>query len=39
MLFEKYFDGTKDHHLETYLLNLEVMSPRHLFLLKFESTR
>ena len=39
MLFEKYFYGTKNHHLQTYLLNFEAISPLYPFLLKFEFTR
>ena len=38
MLFEKYFHGKKDYHLETYLLNFEAISPFYQFLLKFEFT-
>ena len=35
----KYFHGTKNHHLETYLLNFEVISPLYPFFMKFEFTR
>ena len=33
MLFEKHFDSIKNHHLETYLLIFEAISPLYPFLL------
>ena len=36
MIFDKYFHSTKNHYLETYLVNFEVISPLYQFLLKFE---
>ena len=39
MQFEKCLHGTKNHHLEKYLLNFEAISPLYPLLLKFEFTR
>ena len=38
-LFEKYSHGTNNHHLETYFLSFEAISPLYPFLLRFEFTR